>query len=104
MLNHLLDVEPAGFTRDLGMHHYEQQKIAEFLAKMCIVLSARGLGRFVCLLYERWQQRLVGLLPIPRATTRSAKFRDDVAELRKVIGNLWSMIRHQESFERTALH
>jgi hypothetical protein len=24
------------------MHHYEQQKIAEFLAKMCIVLSARG--------------------------------------------------------------
>src|SRR2546423_14009633 len=77
------------------MHHYEQQEIAEFLAKMCIVLSARGLGRFVCLLYERWQQRLIRLLPIPRATSRSAKFRDDIAELREVIGDLWSMIRHK---------
>jgi hypothetical protein len=55
VLNYLFDVEAAGFARDLRMHHYEQQKIAEFLAKMCIVLRARGLGRFVCLLYERWQ-------------------------------------------------
>jgi hypothetical protein len=38
------------------MHHYEQQKIAEFLAKMRIVVSSRGLGRFVCLLNERWHQ------------------------------------------------
>src|SRR5947199_7689470 len=77
------------------MHHYEQQKIAEFLAKMRIVLSARGLGHFICLLDKRWQQRLVGLLPIPWATAGSAKFRDDVAELREVIGDLWSMIRHK---------
>src|SRR6266567_1665773 len=97
MLNHLLDVEPAVFARDLGMHHYEQQEIAEFLAKMCIVLSARGLGRFVCLLYERWQQRLVRLLAIPRATSRSA-------ELREVIGDLWSMIRHKGPPRTTALH
>ena len=55
LLNHLLGVEPAGFARDLGMHYYEQQEIAEFLAKMRVVLSARGLGHFVCLLYERWQ-------------------------------------------------
>src|SRR6266480_2041818 len=78
------------------MHQYEQQKITEFLAKMRVVLSARGLGRFVCLLDERWQQRLVGLFAIPRATTRRAKFRDDVAERREIIGDLWSMIRHKK--------
>ena len=70
------------------MHHYEQQKIAEFLAKMRIVLSARGLGRFVCLLDKRWQQRLVGLLPIPWATAGRAKFADNIAELREMIGEL----------------
>jgi hypothetical protein len=61
---------------------------------MRIVLRARGLGRFVCLLNERWQQRLVGLLTIPRATIRSAKLRDDVAELREVVRDLWSIIGH----------
>jgi hypothetical protein len=35
------------------MHHYEQQKVAEFFAKMRVVLSASGLSRFVYLLYER---------------------------------------------------
>jgi hypothetical protein len=55
---------------------------------MRVVLSARGLGRFVYLLYERWQQRLVCLLAIPRATIRSAKFRDDVAQLREVLAHL----------------
>src|SRR3982751_625029 len=64
MLNHLLDTEPGGFARDLRVHYYEQQKIAELLAKMRVVLRARSLSRFVYLLYERWQQRLVGLLPI----------------------------------------
>src|SRR6476619_6437577 len=90
MLNHLLDAEPAGFARDLRVHYYEQQKIAELLAKMRVVLSARGLSRFVYLLYERRQQRLVGLLAIPGATIGSAKFRDNVAELREVLGDLRS--------------
>jgi hypothetical protein len=55
---------------------------------MRVVLSARGLSRFVYLLYERRQQRLVGLLAIPRATVRSAKLRNDVAELREVLADL----------------
>ena len=42
-------------VRDLRVHHYEQQKVAQFLAKMRFVLSPRGLGRFVGLLNERWQ-------------------------------------------------
>src|SRR5262245_25288058 len=54
--NYLLNAEPAGFACDLSMHYHEQQKIAEFLAKMRVVLRARGLGRFVCLLNERGQQ------------------------------------------------
>src|SRR6266480_6926788 len=85
------------------MHQYEQQKITEFLAKMRVVLSARGLGRFVCLLDERWQQRLVGLFAIPRATTRRAKFRDDVAELREVRGDWRSIIRHKRTPSKVQL-
>ena len=62
---------------------------------MRIVVGARCLGHFICLLDERRQQGLVGLLTIPRATAGRAKLGDNVAELRELIGALWSIIRHK---------
>src|SRR5262249_21760774 len=96
VVNDLLNVEAAGFTRDLRVHLSQQQKTAAFRRKLGSVVGARALRHFIRLFDERWQQRLVGLLTIPRATAGVAKFCDNLAELRKIIGDLWSIIRHRE--------
>ena len=43
----LIDIEAPCFAGDLRMHDYQQQKIAQFLAKMCVIFRARGLRHFV---------------------------------------------------------
>ena len=48
VVNDVADVETSSFAGDLRVHHYQQEQIAEFFAKMRIVFPARGLGHFVC--------------------------------------------------------
>jgi len=56
ILEHTVDVEPVGFARDFGVHHDQQQQVAEFFAKICAVIGAHCRGHFVCLFDQRWQQ------------------------------------------------
>src|SRR5439155_6529356 len=93
-LKHVVDVEAPGFLGDLGVHDDQQQKIAQLLAKMRVVFRARGFRHFVSLFNQGRQQRFVRLLPVPWATAGRAKLRNDVAELREVIGDLLSVIGH----------
>ena len=89
----LLDVEATCFACNLRVHDYQQQQIAEFLAKMRVVFRARGLRHFVSLFNQGRQQRFMRLLPVPWATAGRAQPRDDFAKLREVIGDLRSVIR-----------
>jgi hypothetical protein len=70
------------------VHNDQQQKIAKFLPKMRIVVCTCGLAHFVCFLDQRRQQRLVRLLSVPWATAGTAQLRDNLAELREMIGDL----------------
>jgi hypothetical protein len=69
------------------VHHDEQQKIAQFLAKICVVLGAERPDYFVSLFDQRREQRVVGLLAIPGAPARGAQLCDNAAKLPEVIGS-----------------
>src|SRR5947207_11573012 len=78
--DHVVDLELTGFTRDLGVHDHEKQKIAEFFPKMRLVLSVSSFGNFISFLDRRRQKRFVRLFPIPRTAARGAQLGDDVTE------------------------
>ena len=86
-LQHFVDIEPAGFLRDLRVHHGQQDQVAEFFAQILIVARPDGARDFVRFLDQAGKKRLVRLLAVPRAALGRAEFRDDVAKTLKVIGD-----------------
>src|SRR4029077_6554778 len=83
ILEHAVDVEPVGFARDFGVHHDQQQQVAEFFAKIRAIVGAHRACRFVCLFDQGGQQRFMGLLAIPGTAAGSAKLCDNFAKLFK---------------------
>src|SRR4029453_3755122 len=41
ILEHAVDVEPVEFAGDFGVHHDQQQEVAEFFPKICVIVGAR---------------------------------------------------------------
>src|SRR5688572_7511344 len=78
------DVEPPLLAGDLGVHHGEQDEIAQLLAKILIVTGANRAGHLVRLLDEAWKQGFVRLLPVPGATAGRAESGDNLAELGEI--------------------
>src|SRR5690348_5755533 len=66
--DNFVNVEASSFTRDLRVHHHQQEQIAQFLAEMRVVLGVRSLRHFVSLFDYSSQQRFMGLFPVPWAT------------------------------------
>src|ERR1051325_3193201 len=83
--NDVVDVESPGFARDFSMHYGQEQEIAEFLPKMCVIVASSGLDQFVGLFNCCRHQRFVGLFTVPRTTARRAQLGDDLAEIRKAL-------------------
>ena len=81
--NNIADVKLAAFARDLGVHHDEKEKIAQFFAKICVVVRPHRPGHFVSFFNQSRQERLMRLLAVPRTTAGCAQARDDFAQLPK---------------------
>src|SRR4029077_19643931 len=84
ILEHTVDVEPVGFARDFGVHHDQQQQVAEFFAKICAIVGAHRASHFVCLFDQGGQQRFMGLLVVPGTAAGSAKLCDNFAKFFKL--------------------
>ena len=82
---HFLDREAAVFTRDLGVHHHLQKKVAQFLAQIGVVIRPDRVGHFIGFLEQARDERFVRLLAIPGTTAGGAQLRDNVAQSREVI-------------------
>jgi len=85
LIKHIVDIESAAFTRDLGMHYHQEQKIAQLLAKMRVVPDPCGFGYFIRFFNCGGKERVVCLLAVPWTATRRAQPRDDLAKSRKLI-------------------
>ena len=70
---HVVESEPPGFRGDLAVHDHLEQQIAQFLAKMRVVVLADGLDRFIGLFDHPFAERVVRLFAVPRATVGSAE-------------------------------
>src|SRR5713101_9071764 len=81
--NNIVDVKLAGFARDLGVQHDEKEKIAQFFAKIRVVVRPHRPGHFVSFFNQSRQERLMRLLAVPWTTTGGAQLRDDFAQLLK---------------------
>ncbi len=79
----VIEVEPSGFSRDLGMQYHLEEQIAQFFAQICVVLRPDRIRHFVGFLEQPGGERLVRLLAVPRTTAGGAKLRDDLAEAAK---------------------
>src|SRR5438552_16849471 len=65
---------------------------------MRVVLGPSRFRDFVSFFNRRRKERFVGLLPVPRATTRRAQFGNDLAKLREAISAQRPVIRHGRVF------
>ena len=82
---HVVDGEPGavGALRgDPGVEHDLQQDVAEFVAQRGRVAGLQRLQRLVALLQQVRGERLVGLLGVPRADTRSVSMTSPAAAAR----------------------
>ena len=71
------------FSRDLRVHHYEQEQIAQFFPKIRFVFGADCPGDLVSFLDRRRQERLMCLFAVPRTTVWGTQLRNDVAQFFK---------------------
>jgi len=77
----VIEIEASFLGGDLRMKNRLQQKIAQFLAKIGVVVLIDRLDDFVRFLDQARAQAGVRLLPVPRAAIRGAQPRDDGAQL-----------------------
>src|SRR6266699_883535 len=81
--NNTVDVKLAGFARDLSVHHDEKEKIAQFFAKIYVVVRPHRTGHFVSFFNQSRQERLMRLLAVPLTAAGCAQAHDDFAQLVK---------------------
>jgi hypothetical protein len=76
----VLDVEPPRLGGDLGVEEDGEEKVAEFLAEVFVVLAVDGLEDLGSFLDQAGEEGSVGLGAVPGAALRSAEVGDRIAE------------------------
>ena len=89
-LDHISDIELAAFTRQLGMHHYLHEQVAQFRTEQFPIGLVQRLQHLVALFEEVFTQRRVGLFFVPRASLRPSQAGYDFNEA----GKLFQVLRN----------
>ncbi|KAF5071039.1 hypothetical protein DSECCO2_216580 [anaerobic digester metagenome] len=99
-VRHVVHGEAALFLFQLGVEHDLQKHVSQFFAKSSFVTPVNGLHRLAALLQKIPAERLVALLPIPRAAARCAKQLHNAEKVLVII--MWLTLKIYHNFSAFA--
>ena len=82
-LDHVINRKVALFLAHLRMENHLEQHITEFLAHVLFVAILRGIDKLTAFFNQIWQQRMRGLLAVPRAAVFRTQTSHNIDEILK---------------------